>query len=1488
MAGSKIKNTVQTEFVSKGAKKVEGDTQRIGKAQTRLGQSSASAGRSFSAQATGLGGLVAAYAGAAATIFALQQAFSALNAAARSEQTIAGVNALAASIGEQGPKVLARLQEITNGQLSLVQSAELANIALSSGFNIDQIDGLATVGVKAARALGRDLTDSVQRLLRGVAKLEPELLDELGIFTRIEPAAEKYAASIGKVASSLTAFEKRQAFANEAISEGLDKFGDVDSTVETAASSLEKLVATLSDIAREAGVLIANVIQPLVKALGAPVTAIATFGILAKTVFGSAIRELGKSAEDFTVTANSLGDTLTEKIGRRLQGTRRAAAQMTTETQKLNLASTRASIANKEEFNTLIKKARAQEISFGEVKRLNQLSLQEVRINQIKIDQLNALQKRTKAQNIELTRLEARQKSFNRLVTITNTRINSTNKALRLATAGVKGFAVALAFAGRFVAGLLGKITTFITFASIITAVGSAILDAFGFLEPISRFIDDLLRRAAILLDITKEARAQREIRENNPNLGGRSEQSGQDFGAAAVRSIADATGQSFQKVINQIEISRQGLVKVREAADLTGPLSKTKILFVDTSRMEGEMLRKFEARNAVQVNIVQSLQVAAKLQKTLEGGAATLEQIDKRRGAVLTKILNLKLSEDERDKKTADNLQKELDILNFQVQQQVAILNTRKKLRNEFSAQIKAADNLNKFFILDNELNLDSLKVATSQRDIERSRTAQLQKNFELGSRALERQRAGAKDLTPIQKQLAMLARDAEKALIGTFIKSFEAARDLDLTLGKILDKETKRLQIAQQQIKITQAQNAIASVDQQTKELTNQIKRTDDLARANEKLRVARLKSVDLVRESERKLTEELIKMNPFLSEGDKRDLTLKLERESLKRLEESIKEQKKALIENQKAEQKILEAQIAQQQELISTGEFTGLIEKRIQAEKKLQLDKIDADEKAALKELTTLEKRNKLLIQELKNFETHINGIAQVLANDIVERKILANEARRLPGESDESLARRSFTQELVKAIQAGGAQGAVARGAVERFGGIVGPRGGVSFSSSNFGTVEEFRKVLLDIEKSKVAIQVSDQLKKLKDDLDAKDFATIRKAITDVANANRKLAENRSDAKLISELAAANEKLKDLQNKLKISGIDLSTGLTDLNNSLVGSTNNVSNLADVTKKANDTFSNGIREVGNVLRGQFAAGLTELNDALINGTLNAKNFKEGLTDFLGETVKKVQQAFFQETIAKPVSNFLTSEIGNLLGVDMSGGIEDLKLESGNVPVVEKGGKGIVNSFANDAQASLDGANKKTETLGSKFSSFLDELVEKGRSSFSSIGSFLTDVLAKIGNSMGAKTGGLFDSILSGAGNLFGGGPGAGMSAVTPFTTLSGVGVGASGGVVPFSAYQRLAAGGMARDRVPALLEPGEFVLKRSAARNIGNSNLQAMNAGGMPNIKVQVKNEGTPQEATTATPRMDVDAIVIDIVTRDLRNNGPIRKSMRGGA
>ena len=96
---------ITTRFKTEGAGKVAKDTQTVGKAQTRLGQASASAGRSFSAQANGLGGLVGAYAAAAANIFAITAAFTALSRAAQAEQTIAGLNTLASQFGLVGTEV---------------------------------------------------------------------------------------------------------------------------------------------------------------------------------------------------------------------------------------------------------------------------------------------------------------------------------------------------------------------------------------------------------------------------------------------------------------------------------------------------------------------------------------------------------------------------------------------------------------------------------------------------------------------------------------------------------------------------------------------------------------------------------------------------------------------------------------------------------------------------------------------------------------------------------------------------------------------------------------------------------------------------------------------------------------------------------------------------------------------------------------------------------------------------------------------------------------------------------------------------------------------------------------------------------------------------------------------------------------------------------------------------------------------------------------
>ena len=214
-----------TKGVAQQLDQVGKATERVGRAQTRLGQASASAGRQFSAQASGLGGLVAAYAGAAATVFALQAAFDALARSARAETIIQGTKTLAAEIGQSGPKILQQITKITQGQIELSEAAQNINIALSAGFNTDQIARLTKVSLGASRALGRNLTDALQRVIRGASKLEPELLDELGIFTRIDPAVEAYAQKLGVAATQLNNFERRQAFVNAIIDEGERKFG---------------------------------------------------------------------------------------------------------------------------------------------------------------------------------------------------------------------------------------------------------------------------------------------------------------------------------------------------------------------------------------------------------------------------------------------------------------------------------------------------------------------------------------------------------------------------------------------------------------------------------------------------------------------------------------------------------------------------------------------------------------------------------------------------------------------------------------------------------------------------------------------------------------------------------------------------------------------------------------------------------------------------------------------------------------------------------------------------------------------------------------------------------------------------------------------------------------------------------------------------------------------------------------------------------------
>jgi len=225
------KQTVAQDKVTKGhrtASKTIGEYDRNQKGAANATNNSTKA---FSKMAQGMQGtLVPAYATVAANVFALTAAFGALERAADFTILIESAETLATQTGRSLIGLAKNMREITGGAINMKEALQSASIAASAGFDNSTIEQLTQVSRNASVALGRDLTDSLNRVFRGAIKAEPELLDELGIILRLEPATKKYAAELGKTAKELTTFEKQQAIVNEVLAQGNEKFeefGDI-------------------------------------------------------------------------------------------------------------------------------------------------------------------------------------------------------------------------------------------------------------------------------------------------------------------------------------------------------------------------------------------------------------------------------------------------------------------------------------------------------------------------------------------------------------------------------------------------------------------------------------------------------------------------------------------------------------------------------------------------------------------------------------------------------------------------------------------------------------------------------------------------------------------------------------------------------------------------------------------------------------------------------------------------------------------------------------------------------------------------------------------------------------------------------------------------------------------------------------------------------------------------------------------------------------
>ena len=243
-------------------------------------QASSNTTKNFSKMAQGVsGGLVPAYATLAAQLFALGALFRALQQAADFRVLNEGMKSFAANSGVMVKSLARNLQEATGYQVAFREAAQASQIMLAAGFNEDQMGAIAKAARGASTALGRDFEDSFNRLVRGVTKAEPELLDELGIILRLEPATKKYATAMRKSAKDLTTFEKSQAVLNEVLTQAEEKYGAVGEAVDI--NAYNKLITTFIDLKDEAMAFITPVAEALANFftnnIGSAVAALAIF-----------------------------------------------------------------------------------------------------------------------------------------------------------------------------------------------------------------------------------------------------------------------------------------------------------------------------------------------------------------------------------------------------------------------------------------------------------------------------------------------------------------------------------------------------------------------------------------------------------------------------------------------------------------------------------------------------------------------------------------------------------------------------------------------------------------------------------------------------------------------------------------------------------------------------------------------------------------------------------------------------------------------------------------------------------------------------------------------------------------------------------------------------------------------------------------------------------------------------------------------------------
>ena len=187
------------------------------------------------------------------TVLAGFAAFKLTEFAVSIEGTERHFRVLLEAIGEDAPKMLARLRAAFHGTVSDIDLMRQTNEALTleavkSG---DQLEMLATLARRLGRAMGVDMNTAFKSLIVGIARQSRLWLDNVGIIVKVEDANRKLAQQLGTTVDKLTDAEKRQGFMNAVVEAAQRKLQMLGEDVESVADSWAKLGATVKNLATD-------------------------------------------------------------------------------------------------------------------------------------------------------------------------------------------------------------------------------------------------------------------------------------------------------------------------------------------------------------------------------------------------------------------------------------------------------------------------------------------------------------------------------------------------------------------------------------------------------------------------------------------------------------------------------------------------------------------------------------------------------------------------------------------------------------------------------------------------------------------------------------------------------------------------------------------------------------------------------------------------------------------------------------------------------------------------------------------------------------------------------------------------------------------------------------------------------------------------------------------------------------------------------------